>query len=470
MNAKTSKILILLYLFSFAVLPSFAGIEYDTGMKAYNNGQYAFAKTLFENALKKDSRDVNSRYMYAQLLMKEKKYALARRQYTAIISVSPSSQAAELSRKGIKLIDDYLNKENEVEENSKNKVASEQENDKTNVKNSELPMPSAEPDYLKNAYKGGKLYKRPRGTTRIYIQPNSSYKSLAVKAFNEWEIAIGSAVMFTYIANSKDASINLSFQDTINSPGAEKGGITEPTFEDDYITKSNIIIRTTNDKGEKLPEKVIYHILLHEIGHAIGIMGHSTDPNDVMYTGTSVFLSHLSQRDKNTARALYNTYNKKPDAEAVKKAKIEELENIEKRISNDPSSYIDLGDEYMTSKEYDKATEQYKKAEQLIQNKELYYRIVKAYDLLKDVDNEVVYLKKILQIDKTDKNAFNMTFYIYMKERRYRDAKNLLETFVQNNPDRAKDADIVKYKKKLTDFNIKRMEKLDKFNRKFSYP
>jgi len=458
MNTSLSKFLISLVVFSTIATPVFAGVEYDAGMNAYNKGQYDFAKTLFLKALQVNSGDVNSRYMYAQVLVKQKQYAQAKTQYNTIIESSPSSKAAALSKQGIKLIDDYQNK---------SKIASSEKPQETQAETSKtkLPPPSSEPDYLKNAYRGGKLYTRPKGTTRIYLKPNSPYNNLARSAFSEWQSAMGSAVMFTYSANPQDAAINLSFQERITSPGAEKGGVTEPTFEGTSIVKSKIVICTTNDKGEKLPENVIYHTLLHEIGHAIGIMGHSTDPNDIMYTGTSVFLPHLSKRDINTARALYNAYNKKPDRESVKKAKEDELKDIGKRISNDPSSYIDLGDEYMSSNEYAKAIEQYKKAELLVPGKDLYYRIVKAYRSINDIDNEMVYLKKILQVDKSDKSAFNNIVYYYAKQRRYKEVQNLIKTFISDNPERAKDPDIVKLQRKFSDANIRRMEREDKFRR-----
>ena len=174
-------------------------------------------------------------------------------------------------------------------------------------------------------------------------------------------------------------------------------------------------------------------------------------PEKNMYTGTSVFLPHLSQRDINTARALYNTYNKKPDEESVKKAKVDELKDIGKRISHDPSSYIDLGDEYMSSNEYEKALEQYKKAELLAPGKDIYYRIVKAYRSLEDTDNEMVYLKKILQVDKSNKSAFDNIIYYYAKQRRYKDAKNLLDTFISDNPGMAKNSDIFMFTRSMTE-------------------
>lgn len=455
-NAK-SKFLISLFLFCAVVLPVFAGVEYDAGMNAYKNGQYDLAQTSFEKAIEVNSEDVNARYMYALVLVKQKKYAQAKEQYNKVISISPESKAAELSKQGIKLIDEH---QKETAKANTPKTSDKPEANK-------LPPPLKEADYLKNAYSGGVLYTRPRGTTRIFIQSsNAQYKNLAVRAFSEWQQAMGSFVMFTYCANPDDAAIVLSFQNKINLPGAEKGGITQPTFDGTNIVKSKIIISTTNSKGEKLPENVIYHVLLHEIGHSIGIMGHSPDPNDIMYTGTSVFLPHLSARDKNTARALYISYNKKPDAQSVQKAKEEEFKNIEKRIPNDPSSYISLGDEYMTEKIYNKAIAQYKKAELLVQNKDLYYRLVKAYDMLHDTDNKLVYLKKILAVDKTDETALKSIVNYYIQQGRYREAKILVETFVKNNPDKAKDVNIVKYQKILKENHIKEMERRDRYRRR----
>lgn len=450
MKVKNNKYILSLLFLSLCSMPAFSSVEYDAGMNAYNKGQYDFAKTLFQKAIKANSKDVNAKYMYAQILVKERQYEQAKNEYNDIIRISPDSQAAKLSQQGIKLIDDYNKKQNP----EKTEVA-----EKT-----KLPPPSKEPDYLKNAYRNGKFYTRPKGTTRIYIT-KSPYKSLAVKAFSEWQSAMGSAVMFTYSGNPQDASVILSFEERIDLPGAEKGGVTSSKFDGDNIVSSNIVIRTVDEKGNKVPDNVIYHVLLHEIGHAIGIMGHSTDPNDIMSTGTSVYLPHLSQRDKNTARALYNTYKKKPDSEAVQKAKVDELENIEKRIPKDPASFIDLGDEYFSAGNFDKALEQYKKAELLVQNKDLYYRIIKVYRELNDKDNEMVYLKKILDKDKSDMSALNNIVYNYAQQRRYQEIYDIVNKFVEDNPDKAKDPKIQEYQKRFSAQRIKQYENIQKFGR-----
>ena len=81
-------------LFSAISVPAFAGVEYDAGMNAYKKEQYDFAQTLFEKAIQADSEDVNARYMYAQVLVKQKKYAQAKEQYSKIIAGYLESRAA----------------------------------------------------------------------------------------------------------------------------------------------------------------------------------------------------------------------------------------------------------------------------------------------------------------------------------------------------------------------------------------
>jgi hypothetical protein len=53
---------------------------------------------------------------------------------------------------------------------------------------------------------------------------------------------------------------------------------------------------------------LIRWICLHEIGHALGLMGHSTQHNDVMYSSMPLSTNDrsLSERDKNTLKHLYS--------------------------------------------------------------------------------------------------------------------------------------------------------------------
>ena len=54
-----------------------------------------------------------------------------------------------------------------------------------------------------------------------------------------------------------------------------------------------------------LSKDEIYAVAVHEIGHAIGILGHSSNRNDIMYPTTDIIGIHASNRDVNTIRQFY---------------------------------------------------------------------------------------------------------------------------------------------------------------------
>ena len=54
-----------------------------------------------------------------------------------------------------------------------------------------------------------------------------------------------------------------------------------------------------------MDENEVYHTILHEIGHALGL-GHSNNTEDIMYTPHQYGLVKLSQRDINSVQWLYD--------------------------------------------------------------------------------------------------------------------------------------------------------------------
>ena len=61
---------------------------------------------------------------------------------------------------------------------------------------------------------------------------------------------------------------------------------------------------TARWRGQEPALDVIYGTVLHEMGHALGLAGHSPDSDDVMALSVRVGRS-LTARDRATLRALY---------------------------------------------------------------------------------------------------------------------------------------------------------------------
>lgn len=443
-----NKIQILLLTSILAATPVFAAsVEYTAGMNAYNKGNYPFAKVLFQKAVKLDGSDVNSRYMLCQILVKEKQYEQAKKEYQKIISIAPKSKAAEYAKAGISNIDKYMGTD-------KNKDSSKEKT--LTVKAPFRYVPYSEvPDYLKNAYRNGLSYKRERGMMRVYIEPDSVYEPLMKQAYSEWQSAISNYVIFSYAGSEDNATDVIKFSKTAAALGQEEAGYCQYKTEGTKITGSSILIKTTNHDGTPFPKALIYHTMLHEIGHSLGIMGHSPYQGDAMAQGAKYIVPHLTERDKHTAELLYQSYGPKPNEDEVRAAKMAELEDITKRVPNDPSGFIDLGDESFAAGNYVKALECYNQAERIKPSSAIYYRQTKVYKAINDIDNLIVTYKKILMVEPSNKSALGAVLSIYAQQGRVLEGRGILDEFVGKNPDKKNDTDITKYRNIFSDRNIK---------------
>lgn len=167
----------------------------------------------------------------------------------------------------------------------------------------------------------------PRWNTRpisVYIPDNSRNSQLMKTAFLQWQTRTFSAVWFNFLSADKkdEADITVHFVEKNTNCGSLAAiGCTHYLINPDgfyvhndiYIASKSITQLVGDDgtvatKTTIIPEKQVYRVMLHEIGHAIGINKHSKKPNSVMYAysiNDDNFPQVLTEEDLNF---VYNVY------------------------------------------------------------------------------------------------------------------------------------------------------------------
>jgi hypothetical protein len=170
----------------------------------------------------------------------------------------------------------------------------------------------------------------------IYITPyqDKEFMRACNGAFEMWEQRSDGVVRFTQVEDPASARIKVVWSHlgmgqhpndcvlgahTITqwstSPGS---GLTSLVFGGipvsfphgpKYVVQPQVIevnLDLINAKPEELRPRLLRNVVAHELGHAVGLMGHSPQRCDLMNALTDE-CSRLSQRDINTLRKLYNS-------------------------------------------------------------------------------------------------------------------------------------------------------------------
>ena len=179
-------------------------------------------------------------------------------------------------------------------------------------------------DYLADAAANGKFFRWGKMPIRIFIAPGAgtpgyqkSHTQALIDACSKWAQASENRVVFAFANNPSQADIVCSWTGDPNKIGdggkSIEGGLTKLTAQaqpngDIFISKAKVTI-LTNRSGKPLSSDDMKKVCLHEIGHALGINGHSANNRDVMFFSESPSVwPSLTLRDKATIRNLYFNY------------------------------------------------------------------------------------------------------------------------------------------------------------------
>ena len=258
------------------ILPATAA-DFKTCNTFYTDQKYQNACNCFKELVQKDGNNVQARFYYAASLYYNRQFAQSYEQYNYIAQKYSNSQIGQYSKKEAQKV--YKRMQS---------VQQAKQNDTGN--------------YVNNLEKTAKWQKMP---IKVWIQ-DSPYKNTAKKAFGEWEVKSNKTVSFILVPNPNFAQIKVVFVNSISDKFDDSNiGLTTAKISGNTIKSAKVQILQRTDSGKMRTYNQIYPVILHEIGHALGMTGHSTRNNDIMYENNLTNDDHLSNRDINTLKAIY---------------------------------------------------------------------------------------------------------------------------------------------------------------------
>ncbi len=122
----------------------------------------------------------------------------------------------------------------------------------------------------------------------------------ALAGFEEWKAASHGKICFVQVSDPNKADITVQFV-----PGRYLSAATRAVGETTIYSSGGVLQKASMRlaEGVMLPEE-LQATAAHEFGHALGISGHSSDPDDVMYPVETVHFDAQDQPLPGEARTV----------------------------------------------------------------------------------------------------------------------------------------------------------------------
>ena len=212
--------------------------------------------------------------------------------------------------------------------------------------------------------RGPLKWKREKFPLKVYVPSDKiasetanykpEYQSILKESFAEWEKNSEGQVAFQFVDSPEKSNIECLWVDTVEklAKPTECGETRSAINRKEGIIHAKILLLTRRSDLPPFSDKEIRHTCLHEIGHSLGLLGHSPEATDNMYFALPITynVGRLTNRDTTTLKKLYQ-----------RKLKI----SHKPQLANLPNNSIALnedGIQMMESDNLDEAVEQFEKA------------------------------------------------------------------------------------------------------------
>lgn len=358
--------------------PFSAMYNYNKARALYNQKQYEQSLPYFEKSLFADPKGILARFYY-------------------VLALSKSEPTYSTQKKLFEMANSKIEDE-----------ASKYAKSQTMYLRYKL-LDGIENNYIFNAAMGSDILRWDIRSfpLSVYIDSPDTvppyYIESIKRAMNLWTSRTN-FVKFKQAQTPVEADILIRFEDIPND--LCQGGVckyaiahTEPQIDKNKILKQmDLTFYKTNPRKENFTSREVFNTALHELGHTLGIMGHSDNPNDLMYSmkdsDFDIFTFMRAEEHSLTARDLKTLvllYRIEPTISNVKnlhsenfyyaplilgnddvrlQKKLNEYKKYTQTYPNMAAGYINLASVYVDLGDFDSALREIDKAEPLANTKD----------------------------------------------------------------------------------------------------